>query len=134
MLFEYAHLWRLITMGQQHPKDIDSTWLGDSVGRYDGDTLVIDTVGFNDKSWLDNVGHPHSDALHTVERFRRPSQDALQLALTIEDSKAYTKPFTSQRSFKLSSFAMGETMCSLSEDESFQKTIMDRTVQPGSAK
>jgi len=128
ILFEYTHAWRLITMNQLHAKDFDPTWLGDSVGKYEGDTLVIDTTGFNDKSWLDNVGHPHSDQLHTVERFRRAAQDTLQLQLTIEDPKAYTKPFTAVRNFKLSSFPLGETMCSISEDDSFQKNIMDKTV------
>jgi hypothetical protein len=121
-------------MNQPHPKDLDSTWLGDSVGRYDGDALVIDTVGYNDKTWLDMVGHAHSDQLHTVERLRRVDHDTLELQLTIEDPKAYTQSFTSKKTFKLSSFPMGETMCSLSEDQSFQKNIMDRTVSSPPAK
>ena len=134
MLFEYLHVWRLITMNQPHPKDLDSTWLGDSVGRYDAGTLVIDTIGYNEKTWLDMVGHPHSDQLHTVERLRRVDQDTLELQLTIEDPKAYTRSFTAKKTFKLSSFPMGETMCSLSEDQSFQKNIMDRTVSSPPAK
>jgi len=134
MLFEYLHIWRMITMNQSHAKDLDPTWLGDSVGRYEDGALVIDTTGFNDKTWLDNVGHPHSDALHTVERIRRLSHDSLEMELTIEDPKAYTQPFTSKRVFKLSSFPMGETMCSLSEDQSFQQNIMDRTVSSPPAK
>jgi hypothetical protein len=134
MLFEYLHVWRLITMNQPHPKDVDSTWLGDSVGHYDGDTLVIDTTGYNDKTWLDMVGHPHSEQLHTVERLRRVDHDTLELQLTIEDPKAYTQSFTAKKTFKLSSFPMGETMCSLSEDQSFQKNIMDRTVSSPPAK
>ena len=111
-----------------------STWLGDSVGKYDGDALVIDTVGLNDKSWLDMVGHPHSDALHLIERFRRASHDALQLDMTIDDPKAYTKSWTAQRTFKFSSDPMGETMCSLSENQDFQKNIMDRTIPATPAK
>jgi hypothetical protein len=134
MLFEYLHVWRLITMNQPHPKDGDSTWLGDSVGHYDGDTLVIDTIGYNDKTWLDMVGHPHSEQLHTVERLRRVDHDTLELQLTIEDPKAYTQSFNAKKTFKLSSFPMGETMCSLSEDQSFQKNIMDRTVSSPPAK
>ncbi len=134
MLFEYLHVWRGIAMNQTHPKDVDSTWLGDSVGRYEGDTLIIDTIGYNDKTWLDMVGHPHSDQLHTIERLRRLDHDTLELELTIEDPKAYTQPFTSKKTFKLSSFPMGETMCSLSEDQSFQKKIMDPTVSAPSAK
>ena len=128
LLFEYFHVWRIVAMNQPHAKDVDLTWLGDSVGHYEGDALVIDTIGFNDKTWLDMVGHPHSDALHTVERFRRVSHDTLELEVTFEDPKAYTHSFTSKRDFKLSSFPMGETMCSLSEDQAFQKDIMDRTV------
>ncbi len=134
ILFEYYHEWRLVTMGQPHPKDVESTWLGDSVGKYDGEALVIDTVGLNDKSWLDMVGHPHSDALHLIERIRRASHDTLQLDMTIDDPKAYTKSWTSRRTFKFSSDPMGETMCSLSENEDFQKKIMDRTVPATPAK
>lgn len=128
LLFEYLHVWRMVTINQPHPKVVDSTWLGDSVGHYEGDALVIDTIGYNDKTWLDMVGHPHSDALHTIERLRRLDHDTLELQMTIEDSKAYTRSFTSQRTFKLSSFSMSETMCSVSEDQSFQKNIMDKTV------
>ena len=134
ILFEYLHVWRMITMNQSHPKDVDSTWLGDSVGRYQDGALVIDTIGFNDKTWLDMVGHPHSDALHTVERIRRLTHDSLEMQLTIDDPRAYTQPFTTKRVYKLSSFPMGETMCSLSEVQSFQKNIMDRAVSPPPAK
>jgi hypothetical protein len=134
ILFEYYHEWRLVTMNQPHGKDLDATWLGDSVGKYEGDALVIDTVGLNDKSWLDNVGHPHSDALHLIERIRRASHGVLQIDMTFDDPKAYTKSWTTQRTFKLSSDPMGETMCSLSENEDFQKNIMDRTVSSAPAK
>ena len=130
LLYEYFHTWRVVQMNQSHAKDPDSTWLGDSVGKYEGDTLVIDTVAFNDKSWLDQVGHPHSAALHTVERLRRVDHDTLQLELTIDDPKAYTKVLTSKRLFKSSSFPLGETMCSLSEVESFQQNIINRTNPP----
>lgn len=128
LLFEYFHTWRVVAMNQPHPKDLDPTWLGDSVGRYEGDALVIDTVGFNDKTWLDMVGHPHSDKLHTVERLRRIDHNTLQLELTVDDPKAYPKPFTAKKTFQSSSFPFGETMCSLSEVKAFQKHIMDRTV------
>ena len=134
VLFEYFHVWRLVTMNQPHPKNVDATWLGDSVGHYEGDTLVIDTIGFNDKTWLDMIGHPHSEELHSIERIRRVSHDTLELEVTFEDPKAYTHSFTSKRNFKLSAFPMGETMCSLSEDQEFQKSIMDRTVSSAPAK
>jgi len=133
-LFEYFHVWRTVAMNRPHSKDPDPTWLGDSVGHYESDTLVIDTIGFNDKSWLDQVGHPHSDVLHTVERLRRLGPEALQLDLTIEDPKAYTKSFTAKRIFKSSTAPLGETMCSVTEQEDFQKKIMDRTVPSAPAK
>lgn len=102
MLFEYDHYVRYIyTDRRKHPKDLNLTWMGDSIGKWEGDTLVVDTVGLSDKSWLDQVGHPHSDALHVVERIRRVDHDTLQDDLTFDDPKAYTKPWTGQRIFKL---------------------------------
>lgn len=102
MLYEYDHMVRhIFTDGRAHPDELMPTWMGHSIGRWDGDTLVVDTVGFNDKSWLDRVGHPHSDQLHLVERIRRVDQNSLQVDFTIEDPKAYTKPITSTLSFQL---------------------------------
>jgi hypothetical protein len=102
MLFEYDHFVRHIYMDRrEHPKNLDLTWMGDSIGRWDGDTLVVDTIGLNDKSWLDQVGHPHSDALHIVERIRRVDHDTLEDDVTIDDPKVYTRPWTGQQSFKL---------------------------------
>ena len=75
-------------------KDPNPTWLGSSVGRWDGDTLVVDSKGFNDKIWLDLAGHPTTDALHITERFRRRTFGQLDLQLTLNDPKAYTKPWT----------------------------------------
>ncbi len=130
ILYEFTRTWRTVAMNRKHPQDPDATWLGDSIGWYEGDTLVIDTVGFNDKTWLDHVGHPHSDALHVIERFRRVKPDLLELALTVDDPKAYTKTFTGKKHFILSTSPMGETICSGSEWESFQKEIMDPTTTP----
>jgi len=102
MIFEYQALTRQIFMdGRGHPKDLDPTYMGHSIGRYEGDALVVDTIGFNDKTWLDPMGLPHSDALHVVERFRRVDHDTLQVDYTIDDPKAYTKTWTAQRIFKL---------------------------------
>ena len=102
MLFEYDHFVRHIyTDRQNHPRDMKPTWMGDSIGKWEGDTLVVDTVGLNDKSWLDQVGHPHSDALHIVERLRRIDHETLQDDLTIDDPKAYKAPWTGQQLFKL---------------------------------
>jgi hypothetical protein len=102
MIFEYDHFVRHIALDRhEHPKDLDPSWMGDSIGKWSGDTLVVDTVGFNDKSWLDQVGHPHSDALHLIERIRRVDRDTLQDDITIDDPKAYVRPWTGQQTFKL---------------------------------
>ena len=95
MLFESYHSYRQIfTDGRPLPEDRDPAWFGYSVGKWEGDTLVVDTVGINEKTWLDDGGHPHSDALHVIERFRRPSFGHMEVQVTIDDPKAYTKPWT----------------------------------------
>jgi hypothetical protein len=94
MLFEWDHLVRQIFMDGQPPADPDPIWLGYSTGRWDRDTLVVDTVGLTEKTWLDSVGHPHSDALRVVERIRRVNADSLEIDFTFDDPKAYTKPWT----------------------------------------
>ena len=102
MLFEYDHYIRHIyTDGREHPEDLSPTWMGHSIGKWEGDTLVVETTGFNDQSWLDQVGHPHSDALRLVERIRRVDQDTLQIDITIDDPKAYDRPWTGQVVFHL---------------------------------
>ena len=84
-------------MNRKHPDDPDPTWWGDSIGWYEGDTFVVDTVGFNDKTWLDQVGRPHTESLHLVQRFHRVDKEHLQLDVTFDDPKAYTKPWTGQK-------------------------------------
>lgn len=80
--------------GRKHTPDPEPSWLGYSIGRWEADTLVVDTVGFNDKTWLDASGHPHSEALHLTERFHRRDFGHMDLQITIEDPKMYTRPFT----------------------------------------
>jgi hypothetical protein len=100
--FEFDHHVRQIfTDGREHPKDLDLTWMGDSIGWYEGDTLVIDTVGFNDKTWVDRGGLPHSDQMHVTERIRRPTHGALEITVTIDDPKTYTKTWSGYRNYKL---------------------------------
>ena len=90
-----AHIWRTIyTDGRTHSKDPNPSFLGESIGRWEGDTLVVDTIGFNDTTWLDQAGHPHTEALHTIERFTRTNERTLHFQVTIDDPKAYTKPWT----------------------------------------
>jgi hypothetical protein len=95
-LFEgNIHSFRQIfTDGRPHPADPDPTWYGHSTAKWDGDTLVVDTVGYNDKFWFDFRGHPHSEKLHTVERYTRKDLGTLENIVTIEDPVYYTKPFT----------------------------------------
>jgi hypothetical protein len=95
-LFEgNIHSYRQIFMdGRKHPEDPDPTWYGHSIGRWEGDTLVIDTVGFNDKFWFDFRGHPHTEKLHTVERWTRKDLGTLVNEVTIEDPGSYSRPFT----------------------------------------
>jgi hypothetical protein len=92
--FEWSLVYRLIyTDGSQHPADID-TYMGDSRGHWDGDTLVVDVAKYNDKTWFDMAGDFHSDALHVVERYRMTDPDTIQYEATIDDSKVFTKPWT----------------------------------------
>jgi hypothetical protein len=95
MLFEAYHSWRQIfTDGRPLPEERDPAWFGYSVGKWEGDTLSVETVGLNEKTWLDDRGHPHSDALRILERFRRPDFGHMRVQVTINDPKAYTKPWT----------------------------------------
>lgn len=102
MFFEYGHFVRQIfTDGRDHPKDANPTWMGDSTGKWEGDTLVVDSTGFNDQTWLDVAGHPHSEALHIVERMRRVDHDTLMIDITLEDPQAYTATLKTQRKYIL---------------------------------
>jgi hypothetical protein len=102
-LFEFNHFVRQIytTGPHEHSKDLDPTWMGDSVGWWEGDTLVIDSVGFNDKTWLDRAALPHSDQLHVIEHISRPKQDTLVVHITIDDPKTYTKTWEGERIYVL---------------------------------
>ncbi|OFV98839.1 MAG: hypothetical protein A3H28_00340 [Acidobacteria bacterium RIFCSPLOWO2_02_FULL_61_28] len=101
-LYEADHWVRRAYLdGRGHPEGYPITWMGHSIGKYTGDTLVVDTVGMSEKTWLDTMGHPHSDALHVVERFRRLDRDTLQIDLTFDDPQTYTKPWIGKKIFKL---------------------------------
>jgi hypothetical protein len=94
MIFEWDHTVRQILIGQKPPADPDPIWMGYSTGKWDRDTLVVDTVGLTDQTWLDSVGHPHSDALHVTERIHRVGADTLEIDFTFDDPRAYTAPWT----------------------------------------
>ncbi len=95
VLYEMDNAYRQIyTDGRKLPADPQPSWQGYSVGRWEGDTLVVDAAGFNDKSWLDVMGHPHSEDMRIQERFHRRDYGHMDLSVTIDDPKMYTKPFT----------------------------------------
>ena len=96
LLDEIGPTFRVVWLNAKHPDDPDPQYWGHSIGHYDsGDTLVVDTVGVNEKTWFDQVGHPHSNQLHLVERFKRVDDKTLAYQITIDDPGAYTKPWTS---------------------------------------
>ena len=95
-LFEASHEWRQIwTDGRKIPSDLAPTWNGYSVGKWEGNTLVVETAGVDDRSWVDQYGDPHSDSMRLIERYTRVSRDTLNLSMTIDDPKTYTKPWVS---------------------------------------
>jgi hypothetical protein len=101
MYQEAGNQLRQIHMNREHLKDLDPTYNGDSIGKWDGNTLVVDTVGFNTITWMDHVGLPHTGALHVVERIRRVDHNTLIDDFTIEDPKAYTKKWTASQTYIL---------------------------------
>ena len=89
------HTWRTIYMdGRSHPKDLQPTYYGHSIGWWEGDTLVVDSKGFNESFWIDRGNSPHTEQLHTLERFTRTDRNAMRYDLTVDDPGAYTKPWT----------------------------------------
>src|SRR5665213_1761493 len=109
-LFEgNIHTYRQIFMdGRGHPKDPNPSWYGDSTGKWDGNTLVVDSIGFNDKFWFDFAGHPHTEKLHVTERYTRPDAGHLDYRVTIDDPGAYTRPFIMNGHSALSSSELME--------------------------
>jgi hypothetical protein len=102
MLYEIHHAFRIIpTDGRPHPDDLEPTYLGDAIGRWDGDTLVVDVVGFNTNTWLAGVGTIHSEELHVTERYTRDTHDTIRYEVTMEDPEVFTKPWTMYETFRL---------------------------------
>jgi hypothetical protein len=95
ILFEnFTQYRQIFTDGRSHPTDRQPTWFGYSVGRWEGDIFVVDTLGFNEDSWLDDGGHPRSEAMRVTERFNRKDFGHMEIQFTFDDPKAYTKPWT----------------------------------------
>jgi hypothetical protein len=93
ILYEYMHSYRVIPLNTKHPDDVAPTYMGDSVGRWEGDTLVVDVVGFNDKTWLTGTGTFHSESLHVTERYTRIDRDQINYDVTMDDPAVFTEPW-----------------------------------------
>jgi hypothetical protein len=101
VLYEYMHTFRTIPLNAKHPDDVLASYMGDSVGHWEGDTLVVDVIGFNDKTWLAGTGTFHSEALHVTERYTRVDRDRIDYEVTMVDPKVFTKPWTLTSSLML---------------------------------
>ena len=102
-LYETRTTFRQVFLDSNHTlaEDPQPTWMGYSKGRWEGDTLIVETTGFNDKTWLDDDGHPHSDAMKLIERYRRPDFGHLFVDITIDDPKSYAHPWSVTQEFRL---------------------------------
>ncbi|HEY7337942.1 MAG TPA: hypothetical protein VH639_23825 [Bryobacteraceae bacterium] len=112
VLFEIDHTFRRIfTDGRSHPKGQDITWYGDSIGRYEGNTLYVDTTGVSERSWLDTAGHQHSDKLHIAETFAKTGPDTIQWTVTYDDPVYFTKPWSVSLNMKRQKYDIMEMIC-----------------------
>ena len=126
MFFEEQHIWRTIWAdGRELPKDSDPSYLGYTVGKWEGDTFVVETIGFNDKVWADAYGDPRSEQTHLTERYRRLNHDTLELQVTIDDPKSYTKPWVSPpKLHKLeANWEIAEWFCVADEDKAYDQVV-----------
>jgi hypothetical protein len=115
------YLWRVVPIGPgaAHPKNVKPTWLGDAVGHYEGDTLVVDVVGFNGKAWMDQAGHPQSVKQHLVERYTRTDSLTLKYEVTIDDPGAYSQTWTTSNTVSWRpGMQLGESVCQENEKDS----------------
>jgi hypothetical protein len=101
MLYEYMNVFRVIPFASKHPDDIIPSYLGSAIARWEGDTLVVDSIGYNDQTWLAGTGTFHTVALHTIERFTRVDKDRINYEITMEDPNVLTKPWILQSSLML---------------------------------
>jgi hypothetical protein len=105
ILHEVMQQFRIVRLNSTHSplEELDPSWWGDSIGWYEnGDTLVVDTVGTNGRTWLTQTGHPSTEKLHVIERYRRVKREVVEFEATVDDPGAYTKPFTVRRMMRLS--------------------------------
>jgi hypothetical protein len=135
MLFEADHQVRRIFLdGRRHLEGWEPTLMGTSHGRWDGNTLLVETeniLSLNNEGWLDMIGHPHTEALRVTERIRRPSQDTLQIDFTFTDPGAYIRPWTGKKVFRLTTDAdlTDNSYCAQPSREDYLRDI--RAGKPG---
>ena len=101
MLFMEGNRFRTIPMNASHPQEIDPSYMGDAVGRWEGDTLVIDNVGFIERTTLDQIGMPHTEKLHVTERYRRTGKESMEIRVTIDDPGTFTRPWDARVNYRL---------------------------------
>jgi hypothetical protein len=133
ILYEYGVVWRVVWLDRKHSEDPDPSYMGESIGRYEGkDTFVVDSIGLNDKTWLDSTGRPHSEKLHVIERFRRVSPDKLELGITIDDPGAYsaTWSYPTRTVASAKDFAREVWPCSVRENNEFNDSVEKPTTTP----
>jgi hypothetical protein len=134
MLYEYGPTWRSVWLNRKHPDDPDPSFWGHSIGRYEGsDTFIVDTVGFNDKTWVDEVGRPHTEKLHVIERYRRLDASTLAITITIDDPGAYTAAWTfGPKTVRARSTDFGASvwLCTVDENRKFFGDVVKPTI-PG---
>ena len=110
-LFEVSTWFHVVPFKNEHPKDVDPTWFGNSIAKWDGDTLIVDTIGFNGFTRLDTVGRPHSDKLHLVQTFKHIDAGHVAYSATVDDPVYYTQPWTNERTMTLSNGELLEYSC-----------------------
>jgi len=136
ILYEYGKIWRVVwTDGRELPKDPEPRWFGYSVGKWvDDNTLVVETIGTDERTWVDNAGRPHSGDLRIEERFHRVDGDTLEISVTLDDPKFYTKPWVALDKFPMRidrpDFDVREMICSPSEFAEYNKEIGNRAAPP----
>jgi hypothetical protein len=131
-VFEREHTYRYIyTDGREHPKDVGPSWMGHAIGKWDGDTFVVDSVGFNDKAWLDFWGNPRSEKMHLIEKWKRVDPEHISVQLIDEDPGAYTQTWvgdTKVMKINHDAMPMEELPCIYREEHAFGEKIRERAV------
>jgi hypothetical protein len=133
IFFESSAVQRIYTDGRKHPVGAPITFMGHSIGRWEGDTLVVETIDMNELSWLDSLGHPHTDALRVEQRIRRLDHDTLEINFLFDDPKTYTKPWTGKKVYKLrpsKDVLMDYFLCEDRMREEFPRNVLGKKEAP----